>query len=266
MEQQTVKVLEDFWGYSEEKICFRTGAKPEVVYDTTKWAFEHKGPEYDLWSPSSIRMFQERILLGQHETPSVMVVNHDHTCEVASAALIYEQPNMLLDTEFNAFLRSVDVLSRYGAAFLAHTPLEHMTLMRGFEHIVPGANNSIRRGMDLLLNYFENGQLPDVPPPPSGEILREDEFFVVIEGPPGAWQKQWAEGRLYGIRFGDDEVEILKKSSFVPYVNLYEVIDKLNKQEGKDLWKTEGSIARAEQTSLDRQEIIDAVESMRRDR
>lgn len=259
-----MKVLEDFQGYSEEKICFRTGASPDVVYDTTKWAFEHQGPEYDLWAPSSIRMFQERILLGQLETPSVMIVNHDHTCEIAAAALIYEQPNLLLDTNFNSFLQSLGVLSRFGAAFLAHTPVEHMNLIRGFGQIVPQSDEPLRRGIDLLVNYFEHGHLPDIPPPPTGDILREDGLFVVFEGSAGAWQRQWSEGRHYGIRFGTPEVEILKKSTFVQQLSLYEVVDRLNDLEGEERWATEGTIATAEESSLDRGTIIEVVDELRR--
>jgi hypothetical protein len=261
MSERTIRILKDFRGYSEGKICFRTGAAPEDVYDMGQWAFEHSGPEYDIWSPASIQMLKERLLMGQ-EAPSVMILNHDQTPEVAAAAALFEYPPLLLDNSFNTLLDSIGMISRYGNGFLAHVPFQHSTLIRGFHHIIPDTDDPLRKGVDLIANFVENSQLPDVPPPPNPSTLLEDGSFVTFEGPPEGWSKMWTDGRLCGIRFGEDESspEIIKKSPYVRHIDLYAVTDRLNEKEDEDIWETDGviaSIPNDSETSLSRNTITD---------
>lgn len=227
MTERQIRILPEFTGYREGMICFETRCGPEDVYDIGKYAFEHHGPQYSPFSPGALRLFYERLVLGQ-PMPPVIVLTAWHRYDQIMAAAMFIHPPMALDWECGHLVNSLDALDRLGPAAFAHMPHDHKELVYAINGAVAAffeqADQSDARAMralaqcaGVLIDYVENGAMPPVAsPPPVWEVLADDGEFVAFTSQDYVWDIAYQAGYTHGLWAHGNALRLSRKSPLVP--------------------------------------------------
>ena len=225
-EDRRIRIVPSLKGVRKGVICFETGASRDEVCDLDGYVFEHHGPEHHpLFSPSALRLFHERILLGQ-AMPQVLLLTRWWRIDQVIAATLFIQPSLALEPACTQVVQSVDLVERLGPATLAHVPWEHRELVRLIRHItqkeeprqVPSdrALHLVVQAAQHTSQYILEGQLSIEPElPPTLNALATGEGFLAFECAHWAWDVAWSAGAVWGVWFGPTRTEVRAKSALI---------------------------------------------------
>lgn len=258
MSNRQIRIIPSFTGYKEGVICFETQCSPSEVRDLGLYAFEHHGDAYSPFDPGALRLFHERILLGQ-DMPSTMVLTQWQKYDQLLAAAIFIQPSIVLEPACTSLVNSFDLIDRLGPPAYGHIPHDHKELAYMISNIADTYQDSqassekileiLRQCALVLINYVVEGTLPPVElPAPEYEIIAEDGAFVAFRAEDYVWDALWCQGYLWGIWFNGSTCRISRKSALVPVWEEGALLEKLQKEDPEGNWVLTNGVLVSENT------------------
>ena len=271
MSGRQIRILPGFTGYMEGVICFETKVDRDTVNDLTLFAFEHEGAGYTSFDPGALRLFHERILLGQ-DMPPVLVLTKWYCYDQIMAAAIFMMPSLVLEPSCTNLVNSLDLIDRLGPPGYGHIPYEHKELIYTLRNITePYIENQapvekildiLTQAASVLINYVQEGTLPPLEvPKPEYRVLASQGPFVAFEADDYVWDQLYAEGYLCGIWFRRGHALISKKSPLVSGLAEDKVLEGMRATYPGLEWCLEGQVVSGSGVPLDmRDEIISNIQ------
>lgn len=258
MVDRQIRIVTGMSGVTDHAINFETGASPAEVRDLSLFAFEHHGEGFDpIGSPSALRQFHERMMMGQ-AMPPVLLLTRWWRIDQVLAATLFIIPSLILEPMCSHLVQSFDLTERLGPSATAHIPWEHREVIRLVRDITSSKDHSqvssqealglIVEASQIILAYLVRGTLPSMAPPPQIEVLVEREGFLAFRAGDWAWDMVWAEGALWGLWVNAEHPELRIKSPLVS-INPEAVSARLTKkwtQTREGVWVHEGPLERWE--------------------
>lgn len=238
MLDRQIRIIPSFTGYREGVICFETHCGPEEVRDLSKFAFEHHGEAYSPFDPGSLRLFHERILLGQ-AMPSTLVLTEWYRYDQIMAATLFTQPLLILEAECTSLVNSFDLLDRLGPPAFGHIPHDHKELAYLIQYLTAevregqvrseNIQETLKQCTQMISHYILEGSLPPSNmPEPKYQIHMEKESFIAFSSEDYVWDEMWRKGYLWGIWAKKDTCELRRKSTLVSGVDLDKLLKTLS--------------------------------------
>jgi hypothetical protein len=226
MTDRHIRIVTGMQGTREDAICFETGASASEVRDLGAFVFEHHGQDHhSLFSPSALRLFHERLMLGQAMPPLLLLTRWWRIDQLLAAALFIE-PALLLHPATTSLVSSFDLVERLGSLALPHIAWEHKELLRLLRHRTAGRSTRATEQEEALalvvscardiIAWVVEGTLnvePEIPP--VLEALATGEGFLAFTSPQWAWDVAWSSGAVWGVWFGPKRTEVRLKSALV---------------------------------------------------
>lgn len=228
-------IIPGFSGYKKEAVCFNTNPNPLDVLNPDLFVFGKLAP--NIYSPSPIRIFYERLALGEN-FPSEMILSEIYSPDTILASTLFIRPDLVFESETSSLVYSVELFTKWGSVALAHIPENHANLLRSFSTSpsisLEGLYKSLTRNCSVIENYLVSGHIEGFTPKDSFEIIMEKDTFIAVHGPSVSWDSIYKRGFLWGVRFlevGDFlDVLVFKKSSLVS-IDLVSLGESLNMRE-----------------------------------
>lgn len=222
-----IKVIEDFSGYKNNTVCYRTGSS-----EGDRFGFGENSSE------TPLRSLFNRIILGE-TFPREMIIGN-LTLDAVVAASLFSNPNMVLQGECASFINSVEMIQSLGKIGLSHIPYDHKCLFFAVRDFLSDDGYStkeqkqeaLKRGVELISGFILKGQIPpSIERENYTEIESEGEFIAYKASSP-LLDKIYSGGYLCGLWVNDkneSDTILFKKSWMVEALNLEAVAGELNK-------------------------------------
>jgi len=234
LQDRRIRIVPHLKGHKEGVICFETGCSRDEVCDLHHFVFDHHGSEHHpLFSPSALRLFHERLMLGQ-AMPSVLLLTRWYRIDQIMASAMFIEPGLLLLQGFTSLVQSVDQVERLGPLALAHIPWEHKELIRLLRHVTrlyrsrqahqeslstqdhENALTLLVQCTQYIATYLMEGTLPLEPEtPPELDVLAAGEGFIAFTCEEWPWDVAWSSGAVWGVWFGPRQTEVRAKSTLI---------------------------------------------------
>jgi hypothetical protein len=222
---RSIRILPDFIGHTIDAICFETKCSPQEVMDLSLYAFEHHGPAYTPLHPGALRLFHERVLLGQNMPPTLFLTEWYKPDQLMAAA-IFSNPSTVLLSRCTDLVNSVDMVDRLGSAAYGHIDVSHKELLFLLNHLTKPYISSdisstkkytaLELAIKTILQFLENPHsIPVDLEEPKYEILYVNAPLVIFRSMDYAWDHLYSEGFLYGFCVSGDQIVFSKKSPLV---------------------------------------------------
>jgi len=271
MTDRQIRIIPSFTGVRPDVICFETQASPEEVADLTLYAFEHHGGAYTPFSPGSLRLFHERVLMGQ-DMPATMVLTRWYRYDQLLAAAMFVQPDIVLEPSCSNLVNSFDLVDRLGPPAFGHVPYDHKELaymLRNLTEPFVGSQEGtekalsvLQQAVGLIVAYITEGTLPPVTlPQPQYEVMEAHGPFVAFESEDYVWDEFYREGYLCGVWFRGGETLVSRKSALTPYLEPGQVLRLLEEHDTEGTWRIEHGTLVGE-AGIDRPTLIAALRSL----
>jgi len=247
MSDRQIRIIPSFTGYKEGVICFETQCAPEEVRDLNRFAFEHHGDAYSPFDPGSLRLFHERVLLGQ-DMPPTLVLTRWYRYDQLLAAAIFAQPSIVLEPSCTSLVNSFDLIDRLGPPAFGHILHDHKELAYMINNLTDPYKSSqvtsdkimeiLRQCTMVILQYVLEGTLPPVEIPlPEYNIIEAEGPYVAFESEEYVWDTLYQKGYLWGVWFRGTECRIGKKSELVTAFDTDRLHSKLQNQVPEGDWE-----------------------------
>lgn len=258
MSNRQIRIIPSFTGYREGVICFETQCDPEEVRDLSKFAFEHHGDAFSPLDPGALRLFHERILLGQ-DMPSTLILTNWRRYDQVMATAIFTNPLIVLESSCTSLVNSFDLIDRLGPPAFSHIPHDHKELAYMVKNLTDSCGEGqvrsekileiLQQCVSFIHRYVEDGALPPVEiPTPSYEIRATAGSFVAFEADDYVWDALWSQGYLWGIWARGTSCELRRKSQLISGVDLDRILKGL--QDRWPSWEKTGPDTLAGEASL----------------
>lgn len=230
MANRQIRIIPSFTGYREGVICFETQCAPEEVRDLSKYAFEHHGDAFSPFDAGALRLFHERVLLGQ-DMPSTLILTNWYRFDQVMAAAIFVNPLIILEASCTNVVNSFDLIDRLGPPAYGHIPHDHKELALLIRNITEPYSKGQARSekileilshcVGLIHRYVEEGTLPPIDIPlPEYTILHAEGPFVAYESNEYVWDEMWRKGYLWGLwKQPEGPCEVRRKSQLVTCID-----------------------------------------------
>lgn len=218
--ERRIRILPSFVGASPNMICFGTRIHPQEVrtYDTTFAKREHP-----VWDAGALRMFYERVLLGQ-SLPLTLVITEFQNPVHIMASLLFLNPEDTLKPACAGLVNSFDMIDRLGTPAMAHIPLEHKMIfgwlknyMRHTEHFPEDQWYArLLSAIHTLREFLRTEKWHiHLDSDTTFNIIKSEGSVTAFTSNGWGWDLVWADGTLCGVWVKDDILEIRMKSDLV---------------------------------------------------
>lgn len=248
-----------FSGSAEDKVCYRTSARPEDVADSSLWVFEHEGPGFEKTHRSSISILVDRILLGG-TVPSEMIINRCDLIDAPLATMLHRRPALALKDRVIHFSESLSRITRWGGSMIAHVPSSHRRLI-DFEHRVLQPEKGLEEACTILGEWIINGTLPQPQPTKPAEIVDSENVVVAFVGTESDLARMWSEAYLIAVceHRETGHCFVTKKSSLVSQIDTSHLARRLNEIDSTQWEATDTQVFPNSESQLDASDVFQVV-------
>lgn len=217
-----IRILPSFTGVSTTVICFETQV-PSVEIREYTTVFEHHGSSYHpIFDAGSLRMFYERMMLGQ-SFPNTLVLTRWWRIDQIVAAALFLTPSLVLSPECMGLVNTIDTVDRLGSAAMSHIPVDHKILIGALRKMCQKsvsdteAYRTLVTCTSLVVQYIEKGIIPPVSNLVTDyNVVASIGCVVAFTSKEWAWDRVWMEGALCGLWVKENgAMEIRTKSDLV---------------------------------------------------